>query len=120
MPRSMPGSTQRRIGQPGTGAVAWPDGRRAAGWLRLDDRRRCGRALATLPDSAFRLAIVLTAPEPARVGRLVERGGIVALEVIGAVEPDLPGRLGSAGLRIQEVATAPEGRTRLICRREDG
>ena len=32
---------------------------------------------------------------------------------------DLPGRLAAVGLRVQDVASAPDGVVRLICRRED-
>jgi hypothetical protein len=86
-------------------------------WTIIEDAES---PLASLPDQAFRLAVVLAAPEPSAVARLVERGGIVAIQAAADAATDVVARLGSAGLRVQEVGSAPDGRARIICRREDG
>jgi hypothetical protein len=86
-------------------------------WTIIEDAESL---LASLPDQAFRLAVVLAAPEPSAVARLVERGGIVAIQAADDAATAVVARLGSAGLRVQEVGSAPDGRARIICRREDG
>jgi hypothetical protein len=75
--------------------------------------------LAALPAEDFRLVVAIGPADPARLARLVERGGIVAFEVPSEEVTDLPGRLTMLGLRIQEVTPASEGGARVITRRED-
>ena len=105
-----PGGRALWLGAP---AVTLPAG---FAWTVLDVTGTEG--LATLPDEAVRLIVDLVGSDPDRLARVVERGGIVAIE--GADEdPDRLTRLGALGLRVQEVDVAPDGRTRLICRRED-
>jgi hypothetical protein len=74
----------------------------------------------SLPEAVFRLVIALVPVDPVLAARLVERGGVVALGDAGPADAELLGRLGSVGLRVLEVGSTPDGRTRLICRREDG
>jgi hypothetical protein len=76
-------------------------------------------AAGALPAEAFRLVIALTPLAPERLARLVERGGIVAFELPGGEVADLPGRLASLGLRVQDLGSAADGVARAIARRED-
>jgi hypothetical protein len=84
-------------------------------WIVLDGSDTT--AVAALPEQAFRLVIDLSGAAPDRLVRLVEQGGIVAIEAFDD-DPDRLGRLRAVGLRVQQVGAAPDGRSRLICRRE--
>lgn len=81
-------------------------------WTVID---RDARTLAPLPDEAFRLIVALEVAAPESLARLVERGGIVALEtaVEGAVD-----RLVGGGIHVQGVERTPDGRDRVVGRRE--
>lgn len=75
--------------------------------------------LQGLPEAVFRLVICLADVEPGWLARWVEGGGVVALQTAGEEGIDPMGHMARAGLRVQHVENAPDGRLRLICRRED-
>jgi hypothetical protein len=106
--RRAPGGRALWLGSPG---VALPPG---FDWTVLDPG---DASLGALPAEAFRLVIDIGGIDPDRLVRLVERGGIVAVEAAGT---DGSGWRGAPGLRFQTLASTTDGRSRLVCRREDG
>ncbi len=76
-------------------------------------------ALAALPEGAFRLVISLAPVPPEALARSVEDGGIVALQAHAGQDDDPVERIRNAQLRVQDIATDPDGGVRLICRREE-
>lgn len=76
-------------------------------------------ALASLPEGEFRLVVSLATVPPEALAASVEEGGIVAIEADPDRDEDPVERVRHARLRVQDVAKAPDGRLRLISRRED-
>lgn len=74
--------------------------------------------LGALPAEAFRLVVALTDADPRALGRLVERGGIVALRTGRTDGIEALELLAAAGLTPQDVERTTGG-ARLIARRED-
>jgi S-methylmethionine-dependent homocysteine/selenocysteine methylase len=85
-------------------------------WTVLEDAD-AARTVA-LPRAAFRLVVALAAVEMGLLARLLDHGGIVAVE--GPSDDEGRHALAADGIRIQEVVSMPDGRIRLIGRREDG
>jgi len=75
--------------------------------------------LRSLPEGAFRLVVCLADVAPEVLARSIEEGGILALQAADGRGVDPIDQVRSAHLRVQDAATTPDGRVRLICRRKE-